>query len=114
MELEHMLSQLGCHVVGTAGSLHDALDKVGRLEFDLGIVFLKLGRQSGEPVAEAVALRQIPLVITSGYELGEAGKLGIHMLLLKPFTLEELRLAVSLALSGSNGQEGATSILAAR
>jgi DNA-binding response OmpR family regulator len=114
MELEHMLSQLGCHVLGTAGSLHDAIEKARRLEFDLAIVDLKLGRQSGEPVVEAVARRQIPLIITSGDELGEADKLGIHMLLPKPFTLEELRLAVSFALSERHGQERATSSLPAR
>jgi CheY-like chemotaxis protein len=101
MELEHMLGLLGCHVAGSAGSLHDALDKARRLEFDLAVVDLKLGRQSGEPVVEAVARRRIPLIITSGYDLGEAGQRGHHMVLPKPFTLEELRLAVSSAVDGA-------------
>jgi DNA-binding NtrC family response regulator len=99
LELEHMLGLLGCLVAGKAASLHDALGKAERLDFDLAIVDLKLGRQSGEPVVDAVARRRIPLIITSGYELDWHGA---HALLPKPFTLEKLRLAVSFALDGGH------------
>jgi len=98
MELDDMLARLGCRVAGNAASLRDALDKARRLEFDLAIVDLKLGSHSGEAVVDEVARRRIPLIITSGYDLRASGKHSGHMLLPKPFTLEELRLAISFAL----------------
>ena len=94
--------RLGCLIAGRAASLHDALGKADRLDFDLAIVDLELGRQSGEPVIEAVTRRRIPMIITSGYDLPQAH--ARHKLLPKPYTLEDLRLAVDCALSGGHRQ----------
>lgn len=69
--LEGMLADLGCEVVGPAGSLAEAT-RLARSE-SLGGAFLdvNLGGQSIYPVAELLAARGVPFVFVSGY--GAAG-----------------------------------------
>jgi DNA-binding response OmpR family regulator len=100
MDLGRMLALLGCHVAGKAVSLPGGLDGARRLEFDLAIVDLNLGGQNARPIVEEIAHRRIPLIIMSGYDLSQSGERNAHMLLPKPYTLEELRLAISFALDG--------------
>jgi DNA-binding NtrC family response regulator len=99
MMLEEMLVDLGCTTVGTAKTLDDGLEKARTLDFDLAIVDLNLRGQDSKPIVDVVASRSIPLlVITDHGAVGHFYKQGAHMQLAKPFTLEQLRLAMGFAL----------------
>jgi CheY-like chemotaxis protein len=107
MMLEEMLFDLGCTTVGSARSLNDGLEKARTLDFDLAIVDLHLRGQDSGPIVELVASRGIPLLVTShqiSSSVGHFYRRGPHMRLAKPFTLEQLRLAIGFALGGEEGR----------
>lgn len=71
MLLEDMLSDLGCTVVGVAGSLDEAVAHATGAELDVAILDVNLGAQSSAPVAAALSGRGVPFVFATGY--GESG-----------------------------------------
>ena len=68
MDIEEMLSEFGCIVVGTAARVSDALDIVERSEIDAAILDLNLGREKSYPVAHTLAERGIPFLLSTGYD----------------------------------------------
>ena len=71
MLLEDMLSDLGCVVVGVAGSVTEAVTHAKGAALDVAILDVNLGTQSSAPVAEALSARSVPFVFATGY--GESG-----------------------------------------
>lgn len=100
MLIEETLADIGCETVGTASDLVDALDKVRALAFDVAILDINLNGQRSFPVAEALAARGIPFVISSGYgseRLPPA--LQGRPTLQKPFQLSDIEQALRAALA---------------
>jgi CheY-like chemotaxis protein len=71
MLLEDMLLDLGCVVVGIAGSVREALGRLGGARADGAILDVNIGGEMVFPVADALAEKGTPFVFVTGY--GRAG-----------------------------------------
>jgi CheY-like chemotaxis protein len=97
--LEDMLLDFGCTVVGPAGRLAAATELATREDLDLAVLDVNLAGQPIYPVAEALAVRGIPFVFSTGY-----GSAGIdepyrdRPVLQKPFAQHELERVLKAAL----------------
>lgn len=96
MFIEDALSGLGCHVVGPARRVQQALDLIERNSIDAAILDLNLGRDGDSyPIADALTLRGLPFVFSTGY-----GRQGLrpayrgHACLAKPFAGMDLENAL--------------------
>src|SRR3954467_13189359 len=67
MLLEDMLETLGYAVAGEAAQIDEALEAAKTATFDAAILDVDLAGKSCEPVAQALAARQIPFVFATGY-----------------------------------------------
>ena len=92
--LEDMLAQLGCSVVGTAARLQPAMKLARELEYDVALIDLNLGGDSGEAVADVVAERRGAVVYASGYRLDWKKQRVPGAVLVKPYGLTELTRAL--------------------
>lgn len=98
MLIEDTLADIGCLVAGTAARLEEAMDKAASLDFDIAILDVNLNGAQTYPLAEALANRGVPLVISTGY--GTAGipsELRHVPLLSKPFQQRDLESALAKA-----------------
>jgi CheY-like chemotaxis protein len=68
MEIEQMLADLGCTVLGPAPSVARALALIEREEPDFAILDVNLGRERSAPVAEALRERGVPYALATGYD----------------------------------------------
>lgn len=104
--LEMQLEQGGAVVVGTAGSVADALRLIGETEPQVVLLDYRLaGNETSEPVAEALAERGIPFVLASGMvpeQLPASFRSGV--LLTKPYLTVELNKALVRALEGHSAR----------
>jgi len=95
MLVKSMLASIGCIVVGVAGRLPDALNKVGALSFDVALLDINLAGKLSYPVADALRGRGIPFIFTSSY-----GKTALPVvmqdapMLSKPFSGVQLETAL--------------------
>jgi DNA-binding response OmpR family regulator len=101
MELEDMLSDLGHEVIGPAATVAAALGLLEGARPDAAVVDANLGGESARPVVEALVAAGIPVVLASGYDDRELGKLGFGAPTVgKPYSCRELAEAIT-AVSGS-------------
>jgi CheY-like chemotaxis protein len=75
MMVEDMLSELGCVVVGVAGTVSRglALADDPTLELDGAVLDVNLGGEPVYPVAEALAARGVPFIFSTGYSTAGVG-----------------------------------------
>lgn len=110
LALTHALSRSG-HIVETACSGYEALEKFKREEFGLVITDVKMPEMSGMEVLEGVKelSPQIPVIMITAYgtvnNAVEAMKEGASDYILKPFDSEILEAAVKRACTNSNGKK---------
>jgi DNA-binding NtrC family response regulator len=108
--LTHALSRIG-HIVETACSGYEALEKFKREEFGLVITDVKMPEMSGMEVLEEVKelSPEVPVIMITGYgtvnNAVEAMKEGASDYILKPFDSEVLEAAVERAYANSNGRK---------
>jgi DNA-binding NtrC family response regulator len=108
--LTHALSRSG-HMVETACSGYEALEKFKKKEFGLVITDVKMPEMSGMEVLEEVKelSPQIPVIMITGYgtvnSAVEAMKVGASDYILKPFDSEILETAVKNACTNSMGKK---------
>lgn len=89
--LEDMLSDLGCVIVGPAVSVSDALDMIGAHAFDLALIDVNLGGLPSYPIADALAERGVPFAFSTGYEEASlAEEYRTFPILRKPFRRSDL------------------------
>lgn len=98
LELEDMLTELGCSVAGKAARLAPAMTLAAELEFDVAVLDVNLGETRIGPAAEVIAGRGIPIVLTTGYgeaqgETLRATKAGC-VVVTKPYDTETLAKAL--------------------
>ena len=67
MEIELLLEDFGCAVVGPVASVDEALEAIREQKLDGAIVDLNLHGEYAYPVAEALRAREVPFVFVSGY-----------------------------------------------
>jgi CheY-like chemotaxis protein len=97
--IEDILVDNGCHVVGVASRLNDALAKVQSLSFDVAIVDMNLNGQQSLPVAELLAQRGAAFVLSTGYGASCAASSPGVPILQKPFRQNDLERALREALN---------------
>jgi CheY-like chemotaxis protein len=68
MDIELMLRQCGCAVVGPIGDLATALRAVQEGGFDLALLDVNVGGQPVTAVAEALRVHAVPMVFCTGYQ----------------------------------------------
>src|SRR5674476_863310 len=66
--LEDMLAEIGCAVVGPAGSVNQALAMIGAEAIDVAVLDVNLNGQLSYPIADALTARGVPFVFVTGYD----------------------------------------------
>lgn len=101
LNLEDMLAELGCSVVGPAMRLDRALAMADKgIEADAAILDVNLGGEKVFPLAERLVASGMPVVFATGY--GRAGLPEIfHALpiLQKPYTVAEVAAGLRAAMN---------------
>ena len=100
MTAEDMLETLGCVVVLTAATLPEALEAVGRPDFDIVLLDINLNGVESLPVADRLREAGRPFVFTTGY--GAAAARGAPVVA-KPYRLRDLETAICEALGRAPG-----------
>jgi CheY-like chemotaxis protein len=104
MMIEDMLSDLGCVVLGPAGSVAEALALVEGGGFAGALLDVNLAGEAIYPVADALAERGIPFVFVTGYgQAGIVARYAAAPTLQKPFHEETLAQVVRQHLAGVAG-----------
>jgi CheY-like chemotaxis protein len=99
IELEGLLQEFGCAVVGPVSSLVKALQLARDESFDAAILDVVIRGGDVYPVADLLDARGIPFVLASGYsEWSLPERHRHHPRLLKPFTRRNLAEALMLLL----------------
>lgn len=97
LDLEDILHDLGHEVVGAVGNVGQAMafvDACGSMP-DAAIVDANLGGESSRPVADALASRDVYVVMASGYTSGELARLGFGSpSISKPYSRDDVRSAL--------------------
>lgn len=100
MQLEDMLDDLGCLVVGTAmrvSGAHRLIDS--GIEIDVAILDVNIGGETVYPVAERMREAGIPIVFATGY-----GRCGVEErwhdcpILQKPYTIQQIEASIDQVL----------------
>src|SRR5674476_629764 len=65
--LEDMLAELGCLVVGPAGSVKQALAMIDAGAIDVAVLDVNLNGEMSYPIADALGARGVPFVFVTGY-----------------------------------------------
>jgi CheY-like chemotaxis protein len=103
MAIEDMLVDLGCHAVTAASTVANALALIDAQAFDVVMLDANLGNETSEPIADALAARNIPFFFATGYsDHGADGKYRDRHILRKPFQLADLERSFWHALSTEN------------
>lgn len=91
--LQGMIQELGYILAASVGTLKDAQDSIGKVDFDLAIVDFYLNGQSALSVVEALVSQERPVIVTTGDSLaGFVLPKGNPdpILLKKPYSIEAL------------------------
>jgi CheY-like chemotaxis protein len=89
--LEDMLSDLGCAVVGPAGSVGQALAMIDAEDIDVAVLDVNLNGETSYPIADALVARSVPFVFSTGYHKeGLLDGYRIFPALQKPYHVSEL------------------------
>ena len=89
--LEDMLVEIGCAVVGPAGSVKEALAMIDAEAIDVAVLDINLNGEMSYPIADALATRGVPFVFVTGYDKDRMlDGYGTFPVLQKPFHRAEL------------------------
>jgi len=95
LALEDMLDEFGCHVVGSAATVAQALEMGTSKDFDVAILDVSLARETVDAAARAIVARGIPIVLATGHVASDVGvRLGAASVVEKPYTSEALQKAL--------------------
>lgn len=105
LNLEDMLADLGCTVVGPAMRLARAAEMVaGGMSADVAVLDVNLAGEQVFPVAAMLCERGVPVVFTTGYDRdGLPAEWHERPILQKPYTMEEVARAIRHAVAARAG-----------
>ena len=97
MELEDMLRDLGCEIVGPVATVDEALLAIRQNHIDGALLDMSLHGERITPAAEELRARGVRYVLCTGYVRSADDEAAIRDAprLTKPFTLEGLRSAIT-------------------
>ena len=84
MQIEDMLSDLGCRSITLAATVESALGAIAKNMFDLATLDVNLDGTLSFAVAEALSDRDIPFAFATGY--GGDQRFGGRVVLNKPYS----------------------------
>jgi len=92
MTIEDMLADLGCESVTTAATIDQALALVNAQVFDVAMLDVNLNGNQSFPVADALAVRGVPFLFSTGYSDHVVMRQGYQdrPVLRKPYTQKEI------------------------
>lgn len=67
LKIEDMLADLGCQSVSAAANVDEALALIEAQIFDVALVDVNLDGSKSYPVADALAARGVPFLLSTGY-----------------------------------------------
>lgn len=104
MNIEGALADMGCSAVSAAATVDDALALLETERFDVAMLDVNLSGEPSYRVADALALRAIPFVFSTGYgEHGIEAQFGDRPVLRKPYSDEQLGAALVSLLPAGHG-----------
>jgi two-component SAPR family response regulator len=97
LDLSDYLESVGCHVIGPASTVRQALDEIANVSLDGAVLDVNLEGEQSFPVAEYLASLGVPFIFLTGYDSAAAFPDEFHSAprLSKPVELETLADAVS-------------------
>jgi two-component sensor histidine kinase/CheY-like chemotaxis protein len=103
LDMELMLSEAGCEVAGSAGTIEQARQLVAEAEYDVAVVDGNLGGEPVDEIAIDLTRRNIPFAFVTGYGRDSLPQ-GFRdaVVVSKPFSSEQLIGALLLLLGGAN------------
>lgn len=104
-QTEFMLLDLGASDIHKAATVEEAMQAMDARRFDLAVLDLVLGEESGLTVAERCFAENVPVVFATGFGHLQLPKAyGSVRLLRKPYTLADMERAVEARFSGTPGR----------
>lgn len=98
MGIEGALADLGCAAVSAAATVGEALSLLETERFDVAMLDVNLGDGPSYPIADALAMRSIPFVFSTGYgEQGIEARFANRPVLRKPYSDQQLAAALASA-----------------
>jgi CheY-like chemotaxis protein len=99
MEIEDMLHDIGCEIVGPVATLDAALSTIRQNDLDGALLDMSLHGERITPAAEELRARGVRVILCTGYgrEAGDEAVIREAPRLTKPFTLARLRAAMNEA-----------------
>lgn len=67
MQVEDVLREAGCEVIGPAGTLHTAMTLAQSEALDAAVLDINLDGEKTFPLAEQLQRRNIPFILATGY-----------------------------------------------
>ena len=103
MEIEDMLHDIGCEIVGPVATLDAALAAIRRDDLDGALLDINLHGERITPAAEELVARGVRFVLCTGYgrEAGDEAVIRDAPRLTKPFDARSLRAALNEAIAGT-------------
>ncbi|MCX2721189.1 response regulator [Roseibium salinum] len=97
MDMESLVGDCGCRVVGPVADVASGLEVARQHELDGALLDINLGDERVWPVAELLDQQGVPFVLTTGYSSSEIPpRFGDREVLQKPVALEDLQRALGL------------------
>ena len=103
LDLEHMLTDLGHCVVGTANRMDRGIQIAQESSLDMAILDINVRGVLSFPIAEVLRSRGVPVIFASGY--GQRGLIDAFrdaLVLTKPFDIDGLARIVAKARCSAN------------
>lgn len=98
--IEDMLQELGCEIVASVATLAKACRMAATGTFDFALLDVNLNGERAFPAAEILRSRNIPFVFSTGYgPVGLPAEFANRPVVTKPFSAEQLREQISIALA---------------
>ncbi len=103
LDIENMLSEIGCEIVGPVATVDAALAMIRGNNLDGALLDMSLHGERITPAAEALLARGVPYVLCTGYgrESRDEAAIANAPRLTKPFTQECLHAAMSEAFTAT-------------
>ena len=102
LQLEDMLTESGCGVVGPASRVHQAIELLEGQQVDAAVLDLNIAGELVYPVADALAKRGLPYIFATAYGASSLeAPYQSRLVLQKPFSRRQLLEAMQEAFQGA-------------